>query len=87
MKRARSRMTAQNQVSVPLEVRRRLALAPGATLEWDEEGGRVVVRRAGGARSVDVHAALFPRPPEPHSVHEMDEGIARHMASLRRARH
>ena len=35
---AQSKVTAQGQISVPLEVRRRLGIGPGSILEWDEEG-------------------------------------------------
>ena len=44
---ARSRITAQGQVSVPAEVRRKLGAGPGTVLEWDEEDGAIVVRRKG----------------------------------------
>jgi antitoxin PrlF len=56
---AQSRITAQGQISVPAEVRRRLGLGPGSVLEWTEQGGAVVVRKAGRHSSVDVHRALF----------------------------
>ncbi|MGH7878609.1 MAG: AbrB/MazE/SpoVT family DNA-binding domain-containing protein, partial [Candidatus Binataceae bacterium] len=44
---ARSKVTAQGQISVPAEVRRKLGVGPGSVLEWDEQGHQVVVRRAG----------------------------------------
>jgi antitoxin PrlF len=44
---ARTRLTAQGQVSIPAEVRRRLGLTAGSILEWDAEGDRVFVRRVG----------------------------------------
>jgi antitoxin PrlF len=56
---AQSKLTAQGQISVPAEVRRRLGPGPGAVLEWEELGDEVVVRKAGRHRSVDVHEALF----------------------------
>jgi antitoxin PrlF len=59
MAQASSKLTAQGQVSVPAEVRRKLGLGPGSTLEWKVEGDRAVVRRAGKYGSEDVHAALF----------------------------
>ncbi|MGH8134644.1 MAG: AbrB/MazE/SpoVT family DNA-binding domain-containing protein [Steroidobacteraceae bacterium] len=58
---ARSKVTAQGQISVPAEVRRKLGVGPGSVLEWDEQGHQVVVRRAGQYSSEDVHLALFPR--------------------------
>jgi AbrB family looped-hinge helix DNA binding protein len=44
---ARSKVTAQGQISVPLGVRQKLGVSPGSILEWDEEGGNIIVRRAG----------------------------------------
>ncbi|HEY1364697.1 MAG TPA: AbrB/MazE/SpoVT family DNA-binding domain-containing protein [Xanthobacteraceae bacterium] len=44
---ARSKITAQGQISVPAEVRRKLGLRPGSILEWHEQDGKVVVSRAG----------------------------------------
>ncbi len=56
---AQSRITAQGQISVPAEVRRKLGLGPGSVLEWSDQGGAVVVRKAGRHSSIDVHRALF----------------------------
>ena len=58
---AQSRLTSQGQVSIPAEVRRRLGLGPGSVIEWEEDGERIVVRRAGRYSSAEVHAALFPQ--------------------------
>lgn len=57
---AQSRLTAQGQISVPAEVRKKLGVGPGSVLEWDEQNDQVVVRRAGRYTSKDVHGALFP---------------------------
>ena len=43
---AHSKLTAQGQ-AVPAAVRRRFGIGPGAVLEWKEEGGEIIVRRAG----------------------------------------
>jgi AbrB family looped-hinge helix DNA binding protein len=59
MKIAESRLTAQVQLSVPAKVRRKLALAPGSTLVWEERGNEVVVRRSGAFSFADIRAALF----------------------------
>jgi AbrB family looped-hinge helix DNA binding protein len=76
----RSKLTTQGQISVPAEVRRKLGLGPGAVLEWDEEDGRIVVRRAGRFTSADIHRALFTgAPPEPASVEDLKQGIRRHI--------
>jgi AbrB family looped-hinge helix DNA binding protein len=57
---AKSKLTAQGQISVPAEVRQRLGVGPGSVLEWDEQGDEVIVRRAGRYTSEEVHRALFP---------------------------
>lgn len=77
---ARSKLTAQGQISVPAEVRRKLGVGPGSVLEWDEEGDAVVVRRSGRYTFKDVRAALFPDgPPPPRSLEELKEGIRRYV--------
>ena len=77
---ARSRLTAQGQISVPVEIRRKLGLAAGSMLEWDEEDGKIVVRRVGRYTSEEIHKALFPNGPPPYrSVEEMDQGIRRYV--------
>jgi AbrB family looped-hinge helix DNA binding protein len=80
LKIAESRVTAQGQVSVPAEVRRRLGIGPGSVIEWDDDGGRVVVRRAGRYTSVEAHQALFPRgAPTRRSLEELKAGIRAHV--------
>jgi AbrB family looped-hinge helix DNA binding protein len=75
--KARSRITAQGQISVPAEIRRKLGVAPGSVLEWVERGDHVLVRRAGGHSSADVHDALFPRSEPPRAPVDTKEGIRR----------
>jgi len=60
---ARSKITAQGQISVPAEVRRKLGIGPGSVLEWNEEGEKIVVRRSARYNWEDVHRALFPDGP------------------------
>jgi AbrB family looped-hinge helix DNA binding protein len=75
---AQSKVTAQGQISVPVQVRRKLGIGPGSVLEWTEEGDRIVVRRAGRYTSEDVHRALFPEtPPAPRTLDELDAGVRR----------
>jgi AbrB family looped-hinge helix DNA binding protein len=75
MKLAQSRVTAQGQVSVPVEVRRRLGIAPGSSIEWDADGEVVIVRRVGRFSSEDVHDALFADAPQKRSLEELREGV------------
>ena len=73
---AHSRVTTQGQVSVPASVRRKLGVGPGSVLEWDEDGGQVIVRRVGRYSSEDVHAAVFGhKPTRPKTLTELKDGI------------
>ena len=77
---AHSKVTAQGQISVPLDVRRKLGVGPGSVLEWEEDGDRIVVRRAGRFSSEDIHQAVFgARKPKPRSLDELKEGIGRYI--------
>jgi AbrB family looped-hinge helix DNA binding protein len=78
---AHSKLTAQGQISVPAEVRRRLGVGPGSVLEWDEEGDRVVVRRVGRYTSEDVHRFLFRTPPKPKTLADLKLGLRQHIKS------
>jgi AbrB family looped-hinge helix DNA binding protein len=76
---AQSKLTAQGQISVPAEIRRRLGVGPGSVLEWDEEGEKIVVRRVARYTSEDVHKALFAKPPKRRSLAELKTGIRKHI--------
>jgi AbrB family looped-hinge helix DNA binding protein len=76
---AHSKVTAQGQVSVPARVRQRLGVGPGSVLEWDEDGDRVVVRKAGRYSSEDIHRALFATAPRAHTAEALKDGIRRHV--------
>ena len=77
---AHSRVTAQGQISVPSEIRRKLGVGPGSVLEWEEKDDEIIVRRAGRHSSADVHAALFPKgAPAPKSAEDIKEGIRANM--------
>ena len=81
---AHSKVTAQGQISVPAQVRRKLGIGPGSVIEWEEAGEQVMVRRAGRYTFEDIHKALFPDgPPKARSLEELKEGIRRAV----RARH
>ncbi len=84
---AASKLTAQGQISVPAEVRRKLGIGPGSVIEWEEEGDKVVVRRAGHTTFEEIHRAVFPGgPPKPRSVAEMKSGIADYVRKKHRRR-
>jgi AbrB family looped-hinge helix DNA binding protein len=76
---AKSKLTAQGQISVPAEVRRKLCVGPGSVLEWAEEGGNVVVRRVRRYTSEEMHQALFPKAPVRRTLTELKDGIRRHV--------
>ncbi len=77
---AQSRITSQGQVSVPAEVRKKLGLSPGSVLEWEEEAGKVVVRRAGKWTFEDLHKTLFPKgTPKRRSLKQLKEGLSGHI--------
>lgn len=77
---ARSKITAQGQISVPADVRKKLGVAPGSILEWEEDGDRIIVRRAGRYTSEDIHKAVFgDHPPKPQTIEDMEEGIRRYI--------
>ena len=75
---AQSKLTAQGQISVPAEVRKRLGVGPGSTLEWDEASNQVIVRRVGTHTSSEIHAALFSTETARPRV-ERKEGIRQYM--------
>lgn len=76
---AQSKVTSQGQISVPAEVRRRLGVGPGSVLEWDEDGDRIIVRRAGRYTSANIHEALFKKRPRRRSLAELKQGVRDHI--------
>jgi AbrB family looped-hinge helix DNA binding protein len=74
-----SRLTAQGQISIPKEIRRRLGIGPGSILEWEEDGERIVIRRSGRYSSEDVHRALFEKDPDPRTLDELKKGIGEYV--------
>jgi antitoxin PrlF len=79
MSLAKSRLTAQGQISVPAEVRRKLGVGPGSVLEWEQVGGQMLVRRAGTFSSQDVHRALFAKVPAKRSLEDLKRGRTEHV--------
>ncbi len=77
---AQSRLTAQGQISVPAEIRKKLGVGPGSILEWDQQNDEIVVRRAGRHTSADLHAALFSSgSPVKNASASVKEGIRKHI--------
>jgi antitoxin PrlF len=75
---AHSKLTAQGQISVPADVRKKLGIGPGSIIEWDEDGDNIVVRRKGKYSSEDIRRVLFPEgPPKRVSLKEMKKAIGR----------
>jgi AbrB family looped-hinge helix DNA binding protein len=75
-----SKVTAQGQISVPVEVRKKLGIGPGSVLEWHEQDGSVLIRRAGRFSSSDVHRAVFPKGmPNKETVPDIKAAVRRAM--------
>jgi AbrB family looped-hinge helix DNA binding protein len=84
---AQSKVTAQGQISIPARVRQKLGIGPGSVLEWDEEGGNIVVRRIGQYSFEDVHKAVFSQGrPRAKSLNDLKDGVRLRMKK-RYARH
>jgi len=70
---------------VPATVRHKLGLGAGSTIEWHEEGESIVVRRAGRFTSIQLHGAVFSKPPRRRTLSALKGGLKAH-ARARRAR-
>ena len=79
MVHAHSRVTAQGQISVPAEIRKKLGLEPGSVMEWEERSGEVIVRKAGRHTSAEVHEALFGTGGKPKAKIDVKEAIRKHI--------
>ena len=76
---AHSKVTAQGQVSVPAKVRQRLGVGAGSVLEWEEDGERIIVRKAGRYSSEDIHRVLFSKSPSRRTVEDMKDGVRQYI--------
>ena len=75
MSLAQSRITAQGQVSIPVSVMRQFGLAPGEVINWEAQGGHLVIEKAGQYSLADVQSALkLPQGP-PKTDEEIRAGI------------
>jgi AbrB family looped-hinge helix DNA binding protein len=73
---AHSRLTSQGQISVPTSVRRKLGIGPGSVIEWDEDGERIVVRKAGSFDLADTRRVLGSSPGTPRrSLTQLKAGL------------
>jgi len=74
---AHSKVTAQGQISVPAEIRRKLGIGPGSVLEWADAHGEVVIRLTGRYSSAALHRSLFPDgpPPRKRSLGDLKAGL------------
>ena len=80
MSLSHSKLTAQGQISVPAEIRKKLGVGPGSVLEWDEKNDEVIVRKAGRHTLEEVHEALFPDGSSKRKASAgVKEGIRTHM--------
>jgi AbrB family looped-hinge helix DNA binding protein len=82
MLKIQTKLTSQGQVSVPAAVRHMLGLTPGSAVEWLQDGGNIIVKRAVRSTSNDVHSALFGDDDllDPaKTLVELKQGIAQHM--------
>jgi antitoxin PrlF len=76
---AKSKLTAQGQISVPAEIRKKLGVGPGSVFEWDEQNDEVVARRAGRYSSEEIHHALFVSPAPASTSAGLKEGIRKYI--------
>ncbi|MBI1187633.1 MAG: AbrB/MazE/SpoVT family DNA-binding domain-containing protein [Alphaproteobacteria bacterium] len=75
-----SKLTAQGQISIPAEIRKKLGIGPGSAIEWEERDGEVVVRRVGLHSSAAVHAAVFKgQSPPAKTLQQLKAGVRAHM--------
>lgn len=71
-----SKLTAQNQISVPAAIRRKLGVGPGSVLEWSESEEGIIVRRVGRFSSQQIHEKIFGNNrPSRHSLSQLKDGI------------
>lgn len=83
MSLAKSRITAQGQVSIPVAVMQQFGLAPGEVIEWESRDGQLTIRRAGQYTLADVRKALD----LPKGVHKTDAEIREGIKARMRVKH
>ena len=70
---ATSRVTSQNQISIPAAVRKRFGLEPGTEVIWEERDGELHVRPKRSTLE-DVHAVLGEPPSGSRTLRQLREG-------------
>ncbi len=83
MSLARSRITSQGQVSIPVSILRQFGLAPGEAITWNIRNGCLVIEKAGQYGLEDVRESLH----LPKGVHKTDEEIREGIKNRMRAKH
>ena len=83
---AYSKVTTQGQISIPATIRQRLGLSPGTMLEWQDQRGQIVVKKAARYSSEDVHRAVFASKKLPAKTSEELKDGVRQSIKLRHAR-
>jgi bifunctional DNA-binding transcriptional regulator/antitoxin component of YhaV-PrlF toxin-antitoxin module len=65
---------------MPVDVCRKLGVGPGSVLKWEEDGDKIVVRRACLFTSEEIHRQLFgANKPKKRSVEQLKEGMRRYV--------
>ena len=85
VERITSRVTSQNQISVPAEVRRRFGIGPGSVLIWEECNGELRIRPKRHTLE-DVQEILSERPVDRLSLDELDAARRAAASRYRRGR-
>jgi bifunctional DNA-binding transcriptional regulator/antitoxin component of YhaV-PrlF toxin-antitoxin module len=83
MSLARSRITSQGQVSIPVGILRQFGLAPGEVISWDTRDGYLIIEKAGQYGLEDVRKCLK----LPKGLHKTDEEIREGIRQRMRAKH
>jgi antitoxin PrlF len=72
-------LTSKGQVTLPKEIRDRLGLDAGSTLDFQLQPDNTITVRAVKPDARRIRGLLKSPHAEPLSVEQMDQGIARHM--------
>ena len=75
-----SRVTAQNQISIPATIRRRFHIGPGTELVWEEQDGALVVRPKKFTLE-EIQAFCADRPVKKRSIAEIRRARDRALAA------